>query len=181
MNLLLCRTPSTQDIVSPRVASSSGSRRRKRRKNSQSDSKRQSSGIISPIPHCTSPVEMTPTGVTVSEGQAPATTEDDSPELFTPVSSCRKPSNNMNSGLVSSGKADKARARLLSRFESAESQESGDEVHGPPISNGMANETAIEPVAERESPRKPAYTQPVVQAVPTGRFAKGGWANLPKM
>ena len=176
------RTPSTQDIISPRVAVSSGSRRRRRRKNSQSDSRKQSSGVISPIPHCVSPVDTTPRSGTISEEQVSKTADKDSPELFSPVSDGRRSPNKISNGdrPNSSGKRDKARTRLLNRFETAGSQESGDEVHAPSSSYEMANGVAMakEPA---ESPEKPTCVMSVVQPVPTGRSAKGGWANLPKM
>ena len=176
-----CRTPSSQDVISPRVAVFSGSRRRRRRKNSQSDSKKQPSpGLISPIPHCVSPVDTTFKDGSISEQQTAA--GNDSPErLFSPVSSGKRPPSAVNGVRPNSaGKCEKARARLLDRFETAGSQESGDEIHSSPSSYEMAQSLALakEPT---ESPEKPTFAVSVVQPIHTGRPAKGGWANLPKM
>ena len=171
------RTPSSQDVISPRVAVSSGSRRRRRRKNSQSDSKKQSSsGFISPIPHCVSPVDTTSRNGSISEQQT--TVGNDSPEqLFSPVSNGKRPPSSGNGVRPNSaGKQEKARARLLDRFETAGSQESG---YASPSSIEMAQSLALakEPT---ESPEKPSCAVSMVQPVLTGRPAKGGWANLPK-
>ena len=181
--IVFCRTPSAQDVISPRVAVSNGSRRRRRRKNSQSDSKKQSSGLIFPIPHCVSPVDTTFRNGSISEEQVFKTAADnDSPEqLFSPVNNGRRHASSSNGVQPNSAeKREKARTRLLDRFETAGSQESGDEVHAPSSSCEMAQSLALakEPT---ESPEKPTCAVSVVQPVPTGRPAKGGWANLPKM
>ena len=173
----LSRTPTTQDLMSPRAAVSSGSRRRRRRKNSQSDSKKQLSGVISPIPHCVSPMEVTPNIPAQSKEQV-TTADDNSAELFTPVSSGRR-HHNVNSEQTSSEKAKKARTRLLGRFESDGSQESLGEV--PELSaHSVGGTNVIQTVGERESPKKGSCAGSVVQPVPNGRVVKGGWANLPK-
>lgn len=165
-------------MISPRVAVSSGSRRRRRRKNSQSDSKKQSSlGFISPIPHCVSPVDTTSRNGSISEQ---TTVGNDSPErLFSPVRNGKRPPSTGNGVRPNSaGKQEKARARLLDRFETAGSQEtlSG---YASPSSIEMAQSLSLakEPT---ESPEKPACAVSTVQPVLTGRPAKGGWANLPK-
>ncbi len=177
------RTPSAQDVTSPRVAVSSGSRRRRRRKNSQSDSKKQpSSGLISPIPHCVSPVDTTSRNGSISEQQT-AADNDSSERLFSPVNNGKRlPSENNGVRPNSAGKREKARTRLLDRFVTAGSQESGDEIHTSPspISYEMAQSVALakEPT---ESPEKPTCAVSVIQPIPIGRPTKGGWANLPKM
>ena len=176
-----CRTPSAQDVISPRVAVSSGSRRRRRRKNSQSDSKKQPSGLVSPIPHCVSPVDtISRNSSCISEEQSQ--TDNDSLErVVSPVNSGKRPPSASNGVRPNSGgKREKARTKLLDRFETAGSQESGDEVHTSSTSCEMAQSLALakEP---NESPEKPtAVVVSVIQPVPTGRPAKGGWANLPK-
>ena len=173
------RTPTSQDIISPRVPVSSGSRRRRRRKNSQSDSKKQLSGIISPIPHCVSPVEVTPKIAAQPNSKEQVTVEGNNPaELFTPVSSGRR-HNNMNGEQISSEKTKKARTRLLGRFESDGSQESV-EVQGP-SAHSVEGTYAVQAVGGRESPKKASCAECVVQPVPNGRAVKGGWANIPKM
>lgn len=174
------RTPTAQDIISPRVPVSSGSRRRRRRKNSQSDSKKQLSGIISPIPHCVSPVEVTPKiAAQPSSKEQVAAVGNSSAEHFTPVSSGRR-HYNMNSEQISSEKAEKARTRLLGRFEGDGSQESAGEVQGP-SAHSVEGTNAIQTVGRRESPKKMSCAGSVVQPIPNGRVVKGGWANLPKM
>ena len=182
MYFCLCRTPSAQDVISPRVTVSSGSRRRRRRKNSQSDSKKQPSGLISPVPHCVSPVDTTFTNGSISEEKAfKAAADDSSEQLFSPVNNGKRPASSSNGVRPNSaGKCGKARTRLLDRFETAGSQESGDEVHASSSSSEMAQSLALakEPT---ESPEKPTCAVSVVQPVPTGRPTKGGWANLPKM
>lgn len=182
--IVMCcsRTPSAHDLISPRVAASSGSRRRRRRKNSQSDSKRQSPGVISPIPHCLSPVETTPRIETVSKEPNAPSPEKVSPELFTPVSNGRR-SSNVKNGRPLSGKADKARTKLLGRFEMAGSQEGGDEVQVmSPVSPEMPAEGKIKEMTREveKSPEKLNFLTSVVQPVPSKKSVKGGWANLPK-
>lgn len=171
------RTPSAHDMISPRVAVSSGSRRRRRRKNSQSDSKKQSSGLISPIPHCVSPVDANFRSGNISEEQLLKAAADDgsTEQPFSPVSNGKRPPS--ASSRNSAGKHEKARTRLLDRFQTAGSQESGDEVCAPSSSLEMA------PRAKEltESPEKPTCAVSEVQPIPIGRPAKGGWANLPKM
>ena len=171
-------------MVSPRVAGSSSSRRRRRRKNSQSDSKRQLSGVVSPIPHCVSPVEATPKSTVISNEPITSPAEGDSPpELFTPVSSGRR--NDMNGEKVSSGKAKNARTRLLRRFEVDGSQESGGKVQVPLVDSTLESNTEvlkeIHVTGEMENPKKSHCGGSVVQPASSGRFVKGGWANLPKM
>ena len=164
------------------MASSSGSRRRRRRKNSQSDSKKQPSGLISPIPHCVSPVDTVSRNGSISEEVFKAAADSDSPEwLLSPVSNGKRPPNASNGVRPNSaGKREKARTRLLDRFETAGSQESGDEVHAPSSSCEVIHGVTMAKELT-QSPEKPNFTVSVVQPVPTGRPAKGGWANLPKM
>ena len=175
--MLSFRTPSYQDLMSPRTTASGGSRRRRRRKNSQSDSKRPSSGFISPIPSCVSPVDNTPSTATVTrENSVTATTVDgeDSPEHFTPVTSGRRRSNSSCGRPGSSGKAEKARTRLLGRFETASSQESGDEVPVPPSSSvEKTGDDRRVTEMERNSPTKGNCNGgSVVQPAPSGRVVK---------
>ena len=131
-----------------------------------------------------SPVETTPRVESVSKEYVSPPPEKDSPELFTPVSSGRRSSKN---GRPSSGKAEKARTRLLGRFETASShsQESGDEVQVPALSPERIPDDGGKEVAEEkvESSKKQKQTRAgsVIQPVPSGRAVKGGWANLPKM
>ena len=134
---------------------------------------------MSPIPHCVSPVDTTPINGSISEDQVFKTsTDNDSSEFFSPVSNGKGPPNTISAvQLSSSGKHNKVRARLLNRFETAESQESGEEVHGESDSRervcGVAGSN--KPI---KSPDKPACAVSTVQPAPT---AVGGWSDLPKM
>ena len=128
-----------------------------------------------------SPVDTTPT---VTKEATPVVNGDHSPELFTPVGSGRRRSSNSTSGRPgSSEKTERARTRLLGRFETASSQESGDEV---PVPQASSTEMAVDPKetteAERESPPKKSSCNggSVVQPVLSGRSVKGGWASLPR-